>query len=103
MLHLLKNAWIQTLIAFDVRDPLKRTDKVYVLPENFTQLDPALKVKATVCNLCANNEQSIDQVAQFYNLSRSDVVSILLAEGIIEDKRRTLGEAIKGGRRETDH
>jgi hypothetical protein len=48
MLHLLKNAWIQTLIAFDVRDPLKRTDKVYVLPENFTQLDPALKVKATV-------------------------------------------------------
>ena len=103
MLRLLKNAWIQTLIAFDVRDPLKRTDKVYALPENFTQLDPALKVKATVCNLFANHRQSIDQVARVYNISRSDVVSILLAEGIIENKRRTLGEVIKGGRRESDH
>jgi len=103
MLRLLKNAWIHTLIAFDVRDPLKRTGKVYVLPENFTQLDPQGKARATVCNLFANHQQPIDQVAQVYNMSRADVVSILLAEGIVENKRQTSGEVIKGGRRATDH
>src|SRR6266480_2701309 len=103
MLRLLKNAWIHTLIAFDVRDPLTRTGKVYVLPGNFAQLDPQRKARATVCNLFANYQQPIDQVAQVYNMSQADVISILLAEGIIEDKRQTLGEVIKGGRRETDH
>ena len=103
MLRLLKNAWIHTLIAFDVRDPLKSTGKVYELPENFTQLDPQGKARATVCNLFANHQQSIDQVALVYNMSRTDVISILLAEGIVENKRRTSGEVIKGGRRETDH
>src|SRR4026209_3020305 len=102
MLRLSKNAWIHTLIAFDVRDPLKRTGKVYVLPENFTQLDPQGKARATVCNLFANHQQPIDQVAQVYDMSRAQIISILLAEGLIEDKRRTLGEVIKGGRRETD-
>jgi len=103
MLRLLKNVWIHTLIAFDVRDPLQRTAKSYALPENFTQLDPEGKARATVCNLFVNHEQPIEQVAQVYNMSRAQIISILLAEGIIEDKRRTLGEVIKGGRREADH
>jgi hypothetical protein len=53
--------------------------------------------------LFANHQQPIDQVAQVYNMSRADVVSILLAEGIVENKRQTSGEVIKGGRRATDH
>jgi hypothetical protein len=33
MLRIIKSAWIRTLIAFDVCDPLKRIDRLYVLPE----------------------------------------------------------------------
>jgi len=57
MLRLLKNAWIHTLIALDVRDPLKSTGKVYELPENFTQLDPQGKARATVCNLSGTGNE----------------------------------------------
>ena len=32
MLQIIKDAWIRTLVAFDVRDPLKRTDAPYVFP-----------------------------------------------------------------------
>lgn len=102
MLRLIKNAWIRTLIAFDVRDPLKYTGKAYILPENFTQLDPQRKARVTVCNLFANHQQPIDQVTRVYDMSRGDVISILLAEGLIEDKRRNPVDVIKGGRRKTD-
>ena len=30
MLQIMKEAWIRTLVAFDVRDPLKRTDVTVV-------------------------------------------------------------------------
>jgi hypothetical protein len=102
MFGLIKSAWIRLLIAFDVRDPLKRTGKRYVLPEDFAQLDPQTKARATVCNLFANHKQRIDQVARLYEMSRADVISILLAEGLIEEKRRNPNATIKGGRRETD-
>ena len=37
MLRTIKDAWIRTLVAFDVRDPLKRTDAPYVLPADCSE------------------------------------------------------------------
>jgi hypothetical protein len=103
MLRLIKNAWIHTLIAFDVRDPLRRTDKVFVLPENFNFLDAQSKMRASICNLFANLEQPIDELARLYDISRGQVISILLEEGLIKDQRRNRSDVVKGGRRETDN
>ena len=40
MLRTIKNAWIRALVAFDVRDPLKRTDEPYDFPEDCNELQP---------------------------------------------------------------
>jgi hypothetical protein len=103
MLRLIKNAWIRTLIAFDVHDPLKRTGKAFVLPDNFNSLDTQRKTRASICNLFGNLQQPIDQLARLYDLPRDRVVSILLEEGLLEDKRQNGSDVIKGGRRRSDH
>ena len=103
MLRIIKNAWILTLIAFDVHDPLKRTDKAYVLPDDFKLLDAQSKTRASICNLFCNLKQPIDQLARLYGMSRNNVVSILLEEGLLKDQRQNRSEVIKGGRRTTDH
>ena len=103
MLRLIKNAWIRTLIAFDVHDPLKRTGKAYVLPDDFNLLDTQSKTRASICNLFGNLQQPIDQLARLYNLRRDQVISILLDEGLLEDKRQNRSDRVKGGRRRTDH
>ena len=101
MLRLIRNAWIRTLIAFDVHDPLKRTGKAFVLPDEFNLLDAHSKTRASICNLFGNLQQPIDQLARVYDMSRDQVVSILLEEGLLEDKRQNR-LVIKGGRRRTD-
>jgi hypothetical protein len=103
MLRLIKNAWIRTLIAFDVHDPLKRTGKTFVLPDDFHSLDTQSKTRASICNLFGNLQQPIDQLASVYDMSREQVVSILLEEGLLEDKRLSQSDVVKGGRRRSDH
>jgi hypothetical protein len=103
MLRLIKNAWIRTLIAFDVQDPLQRTGKAFVLPDNFNSLDTQSKTRASICNLFGNLQQPIDQLARLYDMPRDRVVSILLEERLLEDKRQNRSDVIKGGRRRTDH
>jgi len=102
MLRLIKNVWIRTLIALDVHDPLKRTDKSFVLPDDFHLLDTQTKTRASICNLFGNLQEPIDQLARLYDMSRDQVVSILLEEGLLEDKRQNGSDVIKGGRRRAD-
>jgi hypothetical protein len=103
MLRIVRKAWIRTLIAFDVRDPIVRTEATFALPQNYHQLAHHQKVKATICNLFANYRQPIPELTRLYGMSPSDVISILLSAGLIKDKRQYPFQAIKGGRRETDH
>jgi hypothetical protein len=99
---MLRNAWIRTLIAFDVRDPLKRTDKSYALPQNFEQLDARSKTRATICNLFGNLRQPIEHIARTYEMSPREVISILVEEGLIIDQRKSKVDPIRGGRRQID-
>ena len=103
MLRLIKDAWIRTLVAFDVRDPLKRTDVPYVLPADFSELQPEAKLRATICNLFGNLRQPIEDIARTYEMPPNHVVSILVEEGLLVDQRRNRPAPIKGGRRQIDH
>ena len=103
MLRLIKDAWIRTLVAFDVRDPLKRTDAYYVLPTDYNELQPEAKLRATICNLFGNLRQPIDDIARTFELTPNHVISILVEEGLLRDQRRNPPDPIKGGRRQIDH
>ena len=102
MLRTIKNAWIRALVAFDVRDPLKRTDALYDFPEDCNELQPEARLRATICNLFGNLRQPIDDIARTYEMAPNRVVSILLEEGLIKEQRRNHADPIKGGRRRSD-
>jgi hypothetical protein len=102
MLRIIKDLWIRILIAFDVRDPLKRIDTPYVFPENLSELQPEAKLRATICNLFGNFREPIEDIANTYEMTPEQVISILLEEGLIKDQRRNRADPIKGGRRQVD-
>jgi hypothetical protein len=102
ILRIIKDAWIRTLVAFDVRDALKRTDTPYVLPEDCSELQPEAKLRATICNLFGNLRQPIEDIARTYDMTPTQVISILVEEGLIKDQRRNRDAPIKGGRRQID-
>ena len=102
MRQIMKEAWIRTLVAFDVRDPLKRADVPYVFPEDCSELQPEARLKATICDLFCNQRQPIEDIARDYGITPNRVVSVLIEEGLIKDQRRNRAAPIKGGRRQVD-
>src|SRR5881396_1520326 len=68
MIHrLFRRFWTHFLIAFDdnyTLEGFERTPKKFDLPKNFTWLDSNLKRKLTICNLFANQNQSIRNIAR---------------------------------------
>jgi len=103
MLRIIRETWIRTLVAFDVRDPLKRNDAPYVFPADFSELEPEARLRATICNLFGNLQQPISDIARTYEMTPNQVVSILVEEGLLRDQRRNPPAPIKGGRRQIDH
>ena len=103
MLKKLRQTWIRFLILFDVRDPLKRTGKKFDLPEDLSELSPVEKRRLSICNLYVNQNHSVDEIARHYEMSRTDLVAVLIQESLIKDQRRGAATSIKGGRRSIDH
>ena len=102
MLQIMKDAWIRTLVAFDVRDPLKRTDLPYVFPEDCSELQPEARLRATICDLFCNQRQPVEDIARDNGITPNRVVSVLIEEGLIKDQRHNRAAPIKGGRRQID-
>ena len=102
MLQIIKDAWIRTLVAFDVRDPLKRTDAPYVFPEDCSELQPERRLRATICDLFGNLGQPIEDIGRDYEMTPNQVVSVLIEEGLIKNQRLNRATPIKGGRRQID-
>ncbi|HEX2524625.1 MAG TPA: hypothetical protein VHP35_21135 [Terriglobia bacterium] len=102
MWSLIDKTWVQIKIAFDVRDGIKKTGKVFALPGDMSTLSPDEKHQATLCNLFANHGQSIEELAVYFGMDRNQVISVLLQEGLLVDQRRRTHEPLKGGRRELD-
>jgi hypothetical protein len=103
MIHrLFRRFWTHFLIAFDdnyTLEGFERTRKKFDLPKNFTWLDSHLKRKLTICNLFANQNQSIKNIARVLEVDMGDVVSALIEDGLIKE-RRTTAEIIKQERRQ---
>ena len=70
------------------RDGFQLTRKIFVLPANPTALDPVTKRKVTVCNLFANYEQSIADIVRLLDEKYQNVVSALLEERLIQERRK---------------
>ena len=102
MWSILDKSWVQIKIAFDVRDDFRKTGKSFDLPDNVHELPSEVKRRMTMCNLYANNGQTIEELCVYFEIPRSRVISILIEEGLLEDQRRRHQERIKGGRRESD-
>ena len=102
MWNLIEKSWVQIKIAFDVRDGIKKTGKTFELPEDMNTLSPDRKQLVTLCNLFANHGQSIEELAVYFGMDRSQVISVLLQEGLLVDQRRRTHEPVRGGRRELD-
>ncbi|PYV93786.1 MAG: hypothetical protein DMG05_00130 [Acidobacteria bacterium] len=103
MIHrLFRRFWTHFLIAFDdnyTLEGFERAPKKFDLPKNFTWLDSHLKRKLTICNLFANQNQSIRNIARVLEVDLGDVVSALIEDGLIKE-RRTTAEIIKQERRQ---
>jgi predicted transcriptional regulator len=99
---LIEKSWVQIKIAFDVRDGTKKTGKTFELPEDMNTLSPDRKQLLTLCNLFANHDQSIEELAVYSGMDRSQVISVLLQEGLLVDQRRRTHEPVRGGRRDLD-
>lgn len=102
MWNFIDKSWVQIKIAFDVRDGFRKTGKTFELPADTHELSPDRKQVMTLCNLFANHDQSIEELAAYFEMDRGRVIALLMLEGLLKDQRWRSGGRIKGGRRESD-
>ena len=102
MLSLIEMSWTKLKIAFDVQDPIQPSGKKFEMPHSFHNLDPESKRTLTICNLFANNDQSVEEIADYFRVTRSQVVRILMTEGFLKEQRKREQRAIRNGRRQSD-
>lgn len=85
--------WTQLLIAFGhgyTREGFERTEKNLDLPENLLQFEARLKRELTICNLFANQDQSIPSIARILDAEYGQVVNTLIDHGFIKERRRAV-------------
>jgi hypothetical protein len=93
--RIIRKYWTQLLIAFGddyTVEGFRRTQKLLALPENLLQYEARLKRELTVCNLFANQNQSISSIAHILDMNYGQVVTILIDHGFIRDRRRAARE-----------
>jgi len=83
MLSLVDMIWTKTKIAFDVKDPLKPTGQDFALPDDWSDLSPAEKRRLTICNLFANQQQSIEVQKQSVERQKTAIRMVRLIVGAI--------------------
>ena len=97
-----RNLWVKLLIALDpmvTPEGFELTGKPFVLQPYSSDLNPAVKRKITICNLYVNQRQSIAAVALVLDTSRGRVVSTLIEEGIIKERRHSQSRHVRHERR----
>ena len=65
------------------------TKRQYVVPQDTVNLPAGQKRTTTVCNLFSNQHKSIDEIARVLETNRRAVVSGLIHEGLILDRRHS--------------
>ena len=70
----------------------------FVMPDDPLTLHPAAKRVVTVCNLFANQDKSIEEIAALLDTKTSRVISALIEGGVIADRRHS-NKLVKHDRR----
>lgn len=102
VIKLLKKLWLNLLVGLDPMytfEGFELTRKSFVLPPDPSGSDPRLKRRLTICNLFANQHQPIDTIAQVLDTGKGRVVSVLIDEGLIKERRRHKTRGVKRERR----
>ena len=68
------------------RDGFQVTNKVFTCPSN--AVDQFTKRQITICNLFANHELSIPDIVRVLDETHAQVVSVLIEQGYIHERRR---------------
>jgi hypothetical protein len=63
------------------------TNRKYVTPSDTIDLPATEKRAITICNLFANERKSIDEIAKLLDTDRGSVISDLIQELLILDRR----------------
>ena len=63
------------------------TERKYVAPEDTADFPASEKRAITICNLFANQQKSIAEIAQLLDTNPRIVISALIHEGLILDRR----------------
>jgi hypothetical protein len=63
------------------------TKHKYVAPEHTENLPADEKRTITVCNLFSNQHKGIDEIAKLLDTNRGAVISVLIQEGLVVDRR----------------
>ena len=91
--RIVKRYWTQLVIAFGegyTLDGFKKTKKNLELPQDLFQFEARLKRELTICNLFANQNQSIAGIARVLDMNYGQVVNTLIDHGFIRERRRTV-------------
>lgn len=100
--RLLKRLWIELLVGLDPMytfEGFEVTKKPFVMPPNSSELEPRLKRRLTFFNLFVNQHQPIDTIACVLDTRKGRVVSALIEEGFIKERRRHKSRWVKRERR----
>jgi hypothetical protein len=98
-----RKLWLELLIALDpsfTLEGFELTGKPFELPPNVTDCEPRLKRRLTICNLFVNMQQSARTIARVLDVSLGRVVTVLIEEGIITERRRPKAKQRKRERRQ---
>ena len=68
------------------REGFEVTNKVFTHPSSV--LDPITKRQVTICNLFANHELSISDIVRVLDETYGHVVSVLIKQGYIHERRK---------------
>jgi hypothetical protein len=69
------------------RDGFQVREGQFTLPTDTSNLDPQTKRAVTICNLFVNHQYGISDVVRVLDENRRNVIHVLLAQGIIRDRR----------------
>ena len=100
--RLFRRAWLNMMIAFNedyTLEGFERTPRKFECPENSSLLDSRSKRELTICNLFANQNQSLWNITRVLDVSMGKVVTTLIEHGLIKE-RRVREERSKYERRE---
>ena len=79
--------------------PLKLTWLPFVMPEDASQLPPAVKRKLTICNLFANQKLSVPEIRRVLDEPYSRIIEALIQHKLVHDRRKNAPQLVKGERR----